>query len=74
MVSGYFGGTQTRTLKRKFPMVQSLLQLGLSLSGIWVLWWHTNPYFESQIPNGSKSPTNRAVPHWYLVVSGYSGG
>ena len=66
VVSGCSGGSKPRTLNRKFLMAQSLLELGLAFSGIWVLWWLRNPYLESQIPNGSKSPTIRVVPQWYL--------
>ena len=33
--------------------------------GIWVLWWLRNQYFESEIPNGSKSQTFRDVSQWY---------
>ena len=66
VVSRCCGGSQTRTLSRKFPMAQILIQSGMSPSGIWVLWWLTNPYFESQITNGSKSHTVRDVPQWYL--------
>ena len=53
------GGSKTRTLYRKFPMVQSLLESGMSPSRIWVLWWLNDPYFESQIPNCSRSHTVR---------------
>ena len=47
-------------------MVQSLIQSGMASTGIWVLWWLRNPYFESQIPNGSKFHVVRDVPQWYL--------
>ena len=66
MVSTCYDGYETRTLNRKFPMVQSLIQLGMSPTGIWVPWWVRNPYFESQIPNGSNSHTIGNVPDWYL--------
>ena len=66
MVFGCSGGSQSRTLNRQFPMVQSVIQSGMSRSGMWVLWWLTTPYFESQIPNGSKSHTVEDVPQWYL--------
>ena len=33
---------------------------------MWVLWWLKNQYFESQIPDSSKSHTVRDVPQWYL--------
>ena len=66
LVSGRFGGSQTRTWNRKFSMVQSLIHPRLSLSGILLPWWLKNPYFESLIPNRSKSPTITAVPEWYL--------
>ena len=66
MISGCYGGLPTRTLNRKFPMFQSLIQSAMSPSGIWVLWWLRNPYFESQSPNVSKSHTIRDVPQWYL--------
>ena len=59
-------GKRPRTLNRKFPMVPNLLQSGLSLSGVYVLWWPKNPYFESLIPNGSKSYTFRACLQWYV--------
>ena len=66
MVFGCSGGSKTRTLNRKFPMVQSLMQLGMSRSGMWALWWLRKPYFELQIPNGSKSHIVKDVPQWYL--------
>ena len=66
MVSGCRGGSETRTLKRKLPMIQILIQSGMSPSGIWLLWWLTIPYFELPIPNGSKSHTVRDVPQGYL--------
>ena len=66
MVSRCCGGSQTPTLNCKFPMAQILIQSGMSPSGIWVLWWLTNPYFESQIPNGSKSDSDRDVHQWYM--------
>ena len=66
MVCGCFGGSETLTLNRKFPIAQSHLQSGLSISGIRVLWWLKNPDFESPILNGSKSHSFRACPHWYL--------
>ena len=47
-------------------MVQILIQLGMFPNGIWVLCWLRNPYFESQIPHGSKSQTIKDVPQWYL--------
>ena len=65
---GCFGGSETRTLNRKFPMVQSLLQLEVSPIGIWVLWWRKNPYFESHIPNGSMSHAVRGVPSGVWVL------
>ena len=68
VVSRCSGGSQTRPLKFKFPMIQSLIQLGMPPSGIWVFWWLRNPSFESQIPNGSKSQMVRDVPQWYLGV------
>ena len=43
VVCWWFGGGETRTLNRIFPMVQNLLQSGMSPSGIWVLSWRTNP-------------------------------
>ena len=66
VVCGCFGGSNTRTLNRKFPIVQSLLQSRLPLSGISVLWWLKNPYFASAICNGSKSHTFRVCPEWYV--------
>ena len=66
MVSGCYGGSETRTLNREFPMVPSLIQSRMSPSGIWVPWWLRNPFFESPIPNGSKSHTIRDVPQWSL--------
>ena len=68
MLSGCRGGSETRTLNRKLPMVQSLIQWGMFPSGIYVLWWLQNPYFESQIPNGSNSHTIMNVPKWYLAT------
>ena len=65
MVSGWFGGSKTRTFNSKFPTVQSVILSGMSRSGMWVLWW-LKPYFESPIPNGSKSHTVDDVPQWYL--------
>ena len=61
-----FGGSETCTLNRKIPTVQSVIQSLISRSGIWVLRWLRTPYFELQIPNGSKSHTVRDVPHWHL--------
>ena len=55
-----------RTWNRKFPMVLRVIHSGLSLSGMWVPWWPKNPYFESQIPNGSTSHSLRAFPQWYV--------
>ena len=65
------GGSKTRTLNRKFPMFQNLIQSRVSPIGIRVLRWLKNPYFQSQIPNGSKPHRVRGVPRWYLgaVVS-----
>ena len=72
MVSGCYRGSETGTLNSKLPMLQSVIQSWVSPSGIWVLWWLrnryvlTNPYFEPQIPNGSKSHTFMGVTQWYL--------
>ena len=59
VVSRCSGGSKTFTLNRPFPMVPNLMQSGISPSGIWVPWCLRNPYFESPIPNGSKSHTIR---------------
>ena len=61
MVSECSGRLETRTLNRKFPMLQSLIQSRVSSSGIWVLWWLRNHFFESRIPNGSESHTVKDV-------------
>ena len=62
MVSRCSGRLETRTLNRQFPMVQSIIQPGVSPNGIWVMWWLGNWFFESQIPNGAKSHTVRSAP------------
>ena len=66
VVSRCFGGSETRTLNRKFPILQSLIRSRMSPSGILVLWWLRNPYFESEMPNGSKSHKVRDDPQWFL--------
>ena len=43
-------------------MVRILIQPGMSLGGIQVLWWIKNPYLESQLPNGSKAHTVTDAP------------
>ena len=62
MVSRCYGASQSRTLNREIPMLQSLIESGMFPSGIYVLRWLENAYFESQIPDGSKSHTVKHVP------------
>ena len=69
MVSGCYGGSETRILNRQFPKVQSLKvsdSQGCPPVVFWVLWWLKNLYIESQIADGSKSHTITDVPKWYI--------
>ena len=71
VVSSCCGGKGTRTLHRKFAMVQSLIQSECPQSYSVAMvakkvvsgcWWLKNPYSESRIRNGSRSHTVRDVP------------